>query len=312
MKKIALLTAVIASSFVLSAAAFAQSNPVASPQGIIVNPIQTTLQAQVSVDRSGVNPLYYVGENVKISVSVNQDAYVYLFSIDARGVISLILPNRLSGGSEFMRGGETRQFPPAGANWTLTIEGNGGQEQVLAVASKRQLNLSEIVTFKSGQPFATANANVQGASGLARPLALVVTPLPPQDWVTAVTTYQVQVRTFVTAPQPNPPVVSTPPAPVVSNDPLNRFEMSLMFGTQITRVLENKDDKFSAYVIIRGSYAEVANYHQNQLIARGWQLKNSRIRNDSVRLEFRRGGKELEFRLERNGNNIRLTIEMND
>ena len=302
MKKIALLTAVIASSFALSASAFAQSNPVATPQGIIVNPVQTTLQARVYVDRSGANPLYYVGENVKISVSVNQDAYVYLFSIDATGAVSLILPNRLSGGSEFMRGGETRQFPPAGANWTLTIEGNGGQEQVLAVASKRQLNLSEIVTFKSGQPFATANANVQGASGLARPLALVVTPLPPQDWVTATTTYQVQVRSTVTAP----------PVPVVSNDPLVRFDMSMMFGTRVTRVIENKDDKFSAYVIIRGSYADVANYHQNQLIARGWQLKNSRVRNDSVRLEFRRDGRELEFRLERSGNSIRLTIEIND
>ena len=310
MKKFALLTAVIASSLAFNSAAFAQSNPVATPQGIIVNPVQTTLQAQVNVDRSGVNPLYYVGENVKISVSVNQDAYVYLFSIDARGAVSMILPNRLSGGSEFMRGGETRQFPPVGANWTLTIDGNGGQEQVLAVASKRQLNLSEIATFQNGQPFATTT--VQGATGLARPLALVVTPLPPQDWVTATTTYQVQVRSFVTAPQPNPPVVIAPPTPVVSNDPLTRFDMSLMFGTQIIRVLENNNDKFSAFISIRGSYLDVANYHQNQLIARGWQLTNSRIRNDNVRLEFRRGGKELEFRLERNGNNVRLTIEIDD
>jgi hypothetical protein len=308
MKKIALFTAVIASSFALHASAFAQSNPVATPQGIIVNPVQTTLQAQVNVDRAGVNPLYYVGENVKISVSVNQDAYVYLFSIDARGAVSMILPNKLSGGSEFMRGGETRQFPPAGANWTLTIDGNGGQEQVLAVASKRQLNLSDIATFQNGQPFATTN--VQGASGLARPLALVVTPLPPQDWVTATTTYQVQVRSFVTTPQPSTPIVSTPP--VVSNDPLTRFEMSLMFGTQIIRVIENKNDKFSAFVNIRGSYLDVANFHQNQLIARGWQLTNSRIRNDNVRLEFRRGGRELEFRLERSGNSVRLSIEIND
>jgi hypothetical protein len=303
MKKIALLTAVIASSFALNASVFAQSNPVATPQGIIVNPVQTTLQANVSVDRSN----YFVGENVRISVSVNQDAYVYLFSIDARGSVSMILPNRLSGGSEFMRGGETRQFPPAGANWQLTIDGNGGQEQVLAVASKRQLNLSDIATFQNNQPFATTT--VQGASGLARPLAIVVTPLPPQDWVTATTTYQVQVRSVI-LPQPNPPVVIAPP--VINNDPLARFEMNLMFGTQILRVLENKNDKFSAYISMNGSYADVANYYQNQLLNRGWQLKNSRIRNESVRLEFRRGGKELEFRLERTGKNIRLSIEIDD
>ncbi len=310
MKKIALLTAVIASSLALSASAFAQSNPVATPQGIIVNPVQTALQARVWVDRNGVNPTYLVGENIKISVSVNQDAYVYLFSIDAAGAVSMILPNRLSGGSEFMRGGETRQFPPTGATWTLTIEGNGGQEQVLAVASKRQLNMSDIATFQNNQPFATST--VQGPSGLARPLAIVVSPLPPQDWVTTTTTYNVQVRSFV-APQPNPPVVITPPpANFVDNDPLARFDMNLMFGTQIIRILENKNDKFSAYVTFRGSYNDVAMFHQNQLISRGWQLKNSRIRNESVRLEFRRGGREMEFRLERNGKNIRLSIEIDD
>jgi hypothetical protein len=310
MKKIALLSAVIASSFALSAGAFAQSNPVVTPQGIVVNPVQTALQAQVWMDRSGTNPLYYVGENVRISVSVNQDAYVYLFSIDAVGEVSMILPNRLSGGSEFMRGGETRQFPPAGATWQLTVSGNGGTEQILAVASKRQLNLSEIATFQNGQPFATTN--VQGANGLARPLAVVVTPLPPQDWVTTTTTYQVQVRSFVSNPQPTTPIVTAPPAPIASNDPLTRFDMNLMFGMQIVRVLENKNDKFSAFIIIRNSYADVAQYHQNQLLNRGWQLTSSRIRNDNVRLEFRRGNLEMQYRLERTGNGVRLTIELND
>ena len=311
MKKIALLTAVIASSFALHASAFAQSAPVVTPQGIIVNPVQTTLQARVWMDRAGTNPTYYVGENVRISVSVNQDAYVYLFSIDARGEVSMILPNRLTGGSELMRAGETRQFPPAGANWQLTVSGNGGQEQVLAVASKRQLNLSEIATFQNGQPFATSNSNVQGASGLARPLALVVTPLPPQDWVTTTATYQVALRSFVTNPQP-PVVTAPPPAPVFTNDPLSRFELNMMANIQVLRVIENKNDKYSAFVQLSSSFMNVAEYYQNQILSRGWQLTRSRVRNDNVRLEFRRGGKEMEFRLERTGNSVRLTIEIND
>lgn len=306
MKKIALLTAVIASSFALGTAALAQSAPVITPQGIIVNPVQTSLQAKVSVDRVGTNPVYYVGENVRITVSVNQDAYVYLFSIDAGGEVSLILPNRLSGGSELMKANEVRQFPPAGANWQLTVAGNGGQEQVLAVASKRQLNLSDIATFKNDQPFATANANVQGSAGLARPLALVVTPLPPQDWVTVTTQYQVQTRPFVNTP---PPVVN---APVVNADPLVRFNMNLMNGSQIVRVLENKTDKFSAYITMNGSFLQVSAYYQNQLQNRGWRLTKSKIRNENVRLEFRRGGEDIVFRLERIGSAVRLTIELDD
>lgn len=309
MKKIALLTATVLSSLALSAPAFAQSAPVVSPQGIVVNPVQTTLQARVWVDRAGTNPVYFVGENIRISVSVNQDAYVYLFSIDAAGEVSMILPNRLSGGSEFMRGGETRQFPPAGANWQLSITGNGGAEKILAVASKRQLNLSEIATFQNNQPFATTT--VQGTTGLARPLAVVVTPLPPQDWVTTIADYTVQVRQF-TAPQPNPPVVSTPPAPVFSSDPLTRFDLSLLPGMSIVRVIENKNDKYSAFVILTNSLGTTAQFHQNQLLARGWVMRSSRIRNDSVRLEFRRGGQEMEYRLERSGNNVRLSIEIDD
>ncbi len=312
MKKIALLTAMIASSFALNASAFAQSAPVITPQGIVVNPVQTSLQARVWMDRAGTNPTYFVGENVRISVSVNQDAYVYLFSIDATGEVSMILPNRLSGGSEFMRGGETRQFPPAGATWQLTVTGNGGQEQVLAVASKRPLNLSEIATFQNNQPFATTTTTVQGPIGLARPLALVVTPLPAQDWVTTTATYQVQVRSFVSNPQP--PVVYAPPAPapVINNDPLSRFELSLLPNISVLRVFENSNDSYSALVQLGSSISSVAQYYQNQIISRGWQLTRSKVRNDNVRLEFRRGGLEMEFRLERNGNAVRLSIEIND
>jgi hypothetical protein len=305
MKKIALLTATVLSSLALSAPAFAQSAPVITPQGIVVNPVQTTLQAKVFVDRAGVSPVYFVGENIRISVSVNQDAYVYLFSIDSAGKVDMILPNRLSGGSEFMRGGETRQFPPAGANWQLTVTGNGGAEKILAVASKRQLNLSEIATFQNNQPFATTT--VQGSTGLARPLAVVVTPLPPEDWVTTTADYTVQVRQY-TAPQPNPPVASTPP--VFSSDPLFRFDLSLMPGMNVLRVTENKSDKYSAFVSLPTSIGATAQYHQNQLQARGWALRSSRIRNDSVRLEFRRGTREMEYRLERNGNGVRLSIEI--
>lgn len=175
--------------FAVAGAAAAQSNPQISPQSIIVNPVQPDLQVSVNVDRGGGNPVYNIGERIRISVSVNADAYVYLFSVHADGAIDLVLPNRLSGGNELMRAGETRTFPPNGAGYALSVGGPFGQDKVLAVASKTPLNLNQIASFQGNNQF--AEVTIKGQDNLARALSIVVQPVPPTDWVTAVAFFQV-------------------------------------------------------------------------------------------------------------------------
>jgi hypothetical protein len=112
MKFKALLSAAFA---LFSGIAFAQSAPVVSPQGIVVNPTPTELKVQVAVNKAGVNPLYNEGEELKVSVSVNQDAYVYVFNVAADNSVNVLLPNGFPGGRQpFLRGGETRTFPANG------------------------------------------------------------------------------------------------------------------------------------------------------------------------------------------------------
>ncbi|MER3482154.1 MAG: hypothetical protein C4332_02280, partial [Meiothermus sp.] len=111
----------------------AHANPVFNPQSIIVNPIPTDLEVQtwVNKDPSGYgNSTYYIGENINIYTRVNQDAYVYLFNINADGKIDLIQPNAYSGDS-FMRAGETRMFPAQGARYQFTVDGPVGTDKVL-------------------------------------------------------------------------------------------------------------------------------------------------------------------------------------
>jgi hypothetical protein len=176
---------------------FAQK-PIISPQSIIVNPVDPALEVRVSVDKPGENPAYTVGDRIRITTSVNQDAYVYLFSVHSDGEIDLILPNRLSGGGNFLRANETRTFPAANAGFNFVVNPPAGQDKVLALASKRELNLNDIATFKSGQSFAQVNVN--GQTNLARALSIVVEPLPTSDWVSAVAFFQ--VRGAVTTPPP--------------------------------------------------------------------------------------------------------------
>jgi Domain of unknown function (DUF4384)/PEGA domain len=182
---------------------FAQSQPQISPQSIIVNPVQNDLQVNINVDRAGENPNYRIGEKIRITASVNQDAYVYLFSVHSDGSIDLILPNQLSSGNVFLRAGESRSFPPANGGYLLQVDGPVGQDKVLAVASKRQLNIDELASFKGNQPFATIT--VTGQDNLARALSIIVQPVPASDWVTNVAYFQVQPRT------------STPPAATTGN-----------------------------------------------------------------------------------------------
>ncbi len=191
MKFKALLSAAFA---LFSGIALAQSAPVASPQGIVVNPVPTSLKVQVAVNKAGVNPLYSQGESLKISLSVNQDAYVYAFNITATNDVVVLLPNGFSNGTPFLRAGETRTFPGANDQYTIDISAPYGQEKIFALASKTPLNLSQVIPQVSSGNF--AQATVQG-TGLARPLALVVTPLPPQDWTSAYVDFRTQARAVV-------------------------------------------------------------------------------------------------------------------
>ncbi|MFN4071149.1 MAG: PEGA domain-containing protein [Thermus caldifontis] len=168
-----------------------------SPQGIIVNPVPTDLQVRVWVDKDPGkrgSSVYQIGEPIFIYVNVNQDAYVYLFNINADGKIDPILPNAFER-DNFLRAGETRRFPPEGARYRYTVTGPEGEDRILAVASRRPLSLGEILDVEGNR------VRVQGAEGLARALSIVIEPLPPKDWVTDLARYYVG---RVTAPPPSP------------------------------------------------------------------------------------------------------------
>lgn len=87
-----------------------------NPQGIIVNPVPTDLEVQVWVDKDPAkrgNAVYRIGESIYIYVRVNQDAYVYLFNINADGRIDPILPNPYER-DNFLRAGRPGVFPGGG------------------------------------------------------------------------------------------------------------------------------------------------------------------------------------------------------
>ena len=284
-----------------------------SPQSIIVNPVQTDLQVNVWTDRSnqGSNPVYGIGERIKLSVNVNQDAYVYLFSVHSDGQVDLILPNRLSGGNEFLRAGETRSFPGSGAAYQLNVDGPVGQDKVLAVAAKRPLDLSEIASFRGNSAF--ADVQVSGQNGLARALSIVVQPVPPSDWVTNVAYFQ--VRGFVGSATPSPaPVINTKPAAppsVTYQYGLERYGLNLFPGARFVRFVNvDTDAEVELLFFTDASMQSIADHYRRICETRGWTLRKGKIKSDSIRLEFRKPGSKLMLEVEREVEAFRLTVNV--
>ena len=208
----ALAALALVSSGLLSSAL---ARPLISAQSIIVNPIETALKVRVYTDRdpSGSStPGYNVGDKIRLFVQPNQNAYIYLFNVDPSGKVDMVLPNRYSGGQNYVKANQVKAFPASNDPFTFDIgnEGGYGVNKVLALASKKPLNLNDIARFQtqsSSSAGGFAEVQITGEANLARALSIVVTPIPQDSWVSDTAFYTVLGGTSsnnTPAPQPAP------------------------------------------------------------------------------------------------------------
>ena len=291
MKKLLPLTLVTA-----ALAATAGAAPVISAQSIIVNPVQTALDVRVWTDRDSSGnqtPNYVPGERIRLYTSVNQDAYVYLFNVDPQGQVDLILPNRYAGGANFLKANTTKVFPDANDGFTFDIAAPYGLNKVLAVASRTQLDLGQLATFKAGQnSFATVN--VQGQQQLAQALSIVVNPVPQETWTSDTAYYNVaQPAVQPVRPVPVQPVRPVQPAPVQPVQPN----------------LPWLNDRNWNYEFQRGdTLARVHETYAAQLRSQGYVLVTIREQGNQIRSEWRRGRDTARLEVKQRG--VRFSVEI--
>ncbi|MFC5600493.1 DUF4384 domain-containing protein [Deinococcus cellulosilyticus] len=180
---------ILAASVLLLSVALAK--PQISPQRIIVNPVPTDLYVNVWLDKGGNTPSYYPGENIHIYTRVNQDAYVYLFNIDADGQIDMILPNRYDNGDNFVPANTTKVFPDRNDPFEYEIAAPYGLNKVLAVASKEPLDLRNLARFRDEDDY-FATITIRGDMNFARKLSIIIQPLPQKNWVSDTARYNVR------------------------------------------------------------------------------------------------------------------------
>ncbi|MCD5415558.1 DUF4384 domain-containing protein, partial [Candidatus Bipolaricaulota bacterium] len=164
----------------LSIVALAQ--PVA-PLGIIVQPPDPAgLSVRIWLDRG----VYAVNENVQVHFEVNEDAYIYIWSINAHGEIVRIFPNDFSGHNHVRAGQHTIPDSPA---YQLIVSEPVGTAHLQIVASKQPL---EIGVHRPGPfPLLSVDPAAFKIHLQVQILGIIPEPLWAVDW----TSYEVVVGT---------------------------------------------------------------------------------------------------------------------
>jgi len=103
----------------------------------------------VSIDK-GDDATYYDGESIFISFRSEEDAYVVVYDVDTDGEINLVFPSE---GDEdiFIKANKTYQIPEDD-DFSFKVKGPEGKEYLCMVASKKPLNLPDILG-KEGESY---------------------------------------------------------------------------------------------------------------------------------------------------------------
>jgi len=298
----------------------ASAAPVISAQSIIVNPVETSLGVRVWTDRdtSGSQvPNYAPGERIRLYTSVNQDAYVYLFNVDPQGNVDLILPNKYQGGANFLKANTTRTFPAASDPFTFDIAAPYGVNKVLALASRKPLNLGEIATFKTQQN-SFAAVSVQGQQQLAQALSIVVSPVDQQSWISDTALYNVAAAgaqaaplqapaTTTSAPSTSAPTRGTPIQPVPASPTASALSITVRPAAPQPAPLPGGREWKTSFER-RGSLSSAYAEYAARLRAEGYTQVSSKAAGNHVRGEFRKGDSRATLEVKQKGSRFEVKL----
>ncbi|MBC7320998.1 PEGA domain-containing protein [bacterium] len=170
---------------------------------IIIEPVQADFKVEVWTDK-GNNASYKVGETITIYFKLTQDAYVYIWDINANGEVRLILPNGYRQ-DNFFRANIVHSIPAPTDKYTLRVAPPYGREVIHVLASRVPVNVLEGYRKDlSRDPFPLIHeAPETFTDKVRRNIEIVPTPTQPVQWTTANTIFYV-VSEGVIVPPPGP------------------------------------------------------------------------------------------------------------
>ena len=129
------------------------------------------------------------GDDVKIFYSVNEDAYVYIFSIAADGSVTLLLPNSNTP-DNFSKAGTAYQFPPQNSKIQLKAlflpnhKGISAEEKIKIIATRQKEELLPL-GFREG----FFQVYDEKSTGMIGDLVRRLNQIEPTSWAEATALY---------------------------------------------------------------------------------------------------------------------------
>ncbi|MBI3962261.1 MAG: PEGA domain-containing protein [Deinococcus sp.] len=177
--------------------------PLALAQGtqrIIVTP-PGGLTVSLVPDR-GTGGNYFPGEQVRLTVTTSQNAFLYLYSFDAGGNLDILLPNSRPGGSQnFIAGNTPTTFPRPTDQFAYTVTLPAGPNSIVAVATLQQVDPNSLLP----QVFAALDlGRTQGSVPQTQRIIVTPPPPPPSPTPSGVASTFINVLGSIQLPPPPP------------------------------------------------------------------------------------------------------------
>ena len=160
-----------------------KSVAVKTPEDIVVNP-EASYTVDLWLDKrnaDGSVATYQIGETISLGVQVNDNAYVYVFSLHSDGSVDQIFPNGYDS-DNFLYANQPR-YLGTGDTFLIRIAGPSGVDKAIAVASRSPLDTSILASFNNQEAFFAAGSH-SNQEEFAQNLSFVVETNAQQDWVT--------------------------------------------------------------------------------------------------------------------------------
>lgn len=140
------------------------------------------LEVLAWVDRSDYT--YASGEDVKVFIETNKDAYVTVLNVDPAGETTVLFPNEHQP-DNFVGAGRAMQVPDPNASFRIVVSGTVGTELLKVIASTERRSLFDADQLGAAGPFQIVRAQ---PARLARSLTVVMDRPPTSTTSTPATT----------------------------------------------------------------------------------------------------------------------------
>ncbi len=156
----------------------------ATPTGIIPGPPEESpLQVKLRTSKSRYSP----GAEIKINYELNKKAYLYIYSIDARGKVNLLFPNRYDRDNHL----EAGEGKLPGKGYSFLAGKKQGGEYIQAIASRKPLKLFSSIDSEKFEenpfPLISSKPKEFATTGTS----MIESDVTSSDWATSWTSIEV-------------------------------------------------------------------------------------------------------------------------